>query len=77
MGVSPEVVHELFELVRASRQRHDDVDGDVAGVHPLVLHLHERAERTEEHQTPELVAGLAPEGELVQGPFVLLGAGDT
>lgn len=73
----PEVVHELLELVGAAGQRHDDVDQDVARVHPLVFHLHQRPEGAEEDQAPELVAGLAPEGQLVQRPLVLLCAGDA
>lgn len=70
-------MHELFELVRASGQRDDDVDGDVGCVHPLVLHLHQRPEGTEEDQAPEFITGLASEGQLIQCPFVLLCAGDT
>lgn len=70
-------MHELLELVGASGQRHDDVDGHVGRVHALVLHLHQRAEGTEEDQAAELVAGLASEGQLVQRPLVLLRAGDA
>lgn len=65
-------MHELFELVRALGQRDDDVDGDAGRVHPLVFHLHQRAERTEEDQSAELAGGLPSEGQLVQRPFVLL-----
>lgn len=70
-------MHELLELVGASSQRHDDVDGHVGCVHALVFHLHQRAEGTEEDQAAELVAGLASEGQLVQRPLVLLRAGDA
>lgn len=73
----PEVVHELLELVGASGQRHDDVDGHVGRVHALVLHLHQRPEGTEEDQAAELAAGLASEAQLVQRPLVLLRAGDA
>lgn len=73
----PEVVHELLELVGASGQRHDDVNGHVGRVHALALHLHQRAEGTEEDQAAELVAGLASEGQFVERPLVLLCAGDA
>lgn len=73
----PEVVHELLELVGASGQRHNDVDGHVGRVHALALHLHQRAEGTEEDQAAGLVAGLASEGQFVQRPLVLLRASDA
>ena len=64
-------MQKLFELVGASGERHDDVDGDAGGVHPLVLHFHKRAEWAEQDQLPELSALLATKRHLVQGPFVL------
>lgn len=74
---SPEVVHELLELVRASGQRHNDVDEYVGRVHPLAFHLQEWTEGPEEDQASEVVARLAPEGQLVQRTFVPLCASDA
>lgn len=70
-------MHELLELVRAPGQGDDDVDWDVGCVHPLIFHLHQRPERPEEDQTPEVVTRLASEGQLVQCPLVLLCTGDA
>lgn len=75
--VSPEVVHEVFELVCAFGQRDDDVDWDAGCVHPLVFHLHQRPKGAEEDQASEFITGLPSEGQLVQRPFVLLCTGDT
>lgn len=70
-------MHELFELVRAPGQGHDDVDWDVGSVHPLVFNLHQWPKGTEEDQTPEFLSGLSSEGQLVHRPFVLLCTGDS
>lgn len=75
--ILPEVMHELFELVCASGQRDNDVDWDIDCVHPLVFHLQQWSKGTEEDQTPEFIAWLPSEGQLVQRPFVPLCAGDT
>lgn len=44
----PEVVHELFELIRSSRQRDDDVNQDIGCVHPFTFDLHQGSEGSEE-----------------------------
>lgn len=75
--ISPEVVHELLELVGASGQRDNDVDEDVGRVHPLVFDLYQGSKRPEERQTLEFTGRLASEGQLIQRPFVLLCASDT
>lgn len=76
-SLSPEVLHELFELVRAPGQRDDDVDRDVGRVHPLVLHLHQRSKGPEQDQSSEFITRLPSEGQLVQRPFVLLCTSDA
>lgn len=76
-SVSPEVLHELLELVCASRQWDDDVDQDGGCVHPLIFHLHQWSKGTEEDQASELIACLSSEGQLVQRPFVLLCPSDA
>lgn len=73
----PEVLHELFELVCASRQRDDDVYQDGGCVHLVIFHLHQRSKRTEEDQASELITCLSPEGQLVQCPFVPLCPSDA
>lgn len=52
---SPEVVHELLELVRASGERDDDVDEHIGCVHSLVFHLQEWSEGPEEDQASEFI----------------------
>ena len=70
-------MHELFELVRASGKRDDDVDQDIGRVHPLILHLHKGSKGPEEDQASEFISRLPSEGQLVESAFVFLCSSDT
>ena len=73
---TPEVLHELPELVHPPGQRHDDVDQCAGHVQLLLLHLHDGAERPEQDQASELVLVVPSERELIQRAFIPLCAVD-
>ena len=74
---TPEVVHELPELVHPPGQRHDDVDQRAGHVQLFLLHLHDGAEGPEQDQAPEFVLLVPSERELVQSAFIPLCAVDA